>query len=95
MLTGTIADGGTIPLPAGFSEAQCKFMVSTSRDNPADIPWDIDETGRHVHYGYECTLNGRVVSCKAWLNKNRTTMGNAHPEITVPGRANYLVIAYK
>ena len=22
-------------------------------------------------------------------------MGNAHPEITVPGRANYLVIAYK
>ncbi len=95
VLTGTIADGGTIPLPAGFSEAQCKFMVSTSRDNPADIPWDIDETGRHVHYGYECTLNGRVVSCKAWLNKNRTTMGNAHPEITVPGRANYLVIAYK
>lgn len=95
VLTGTIADGGTIPLPAGFSEAQCKFMVSTSRDNPADIPWDIDESGRHVHYGYECALNGRVVSCKAWLNKNRTTMGNAHPEITVPGRANYLVIAYK
>jgi hypothetical protein len=95
VLTGTIADGGTIPLPAGFSEAQCKFMVSTSRDNPADIPWDIDESGRHVHYGYECTLNGRVVSCKVWLNKNRTTMGNAHPEITVPGRANYLVIAYK
>ena len=95
VLTGTIADGGTIPLPAGFSEAQCKFMVSTSRDNPADIPWDIDESGRHVHYGYECTLNGRVVSCKAWLNKNRTTMGNAHPEIIVPGRANYLVIAYK
>ena len=95
VLTGTIADGGTIPLPAGFSEAQCKFMVSTSRDNPADIPWDIDESSRHVHYGYECTLNGRVVSCKAWLNKNRTTMGNAHPEIIVPGRANYLVIAYK
>ena len=36
-----------------------------------------------------------VVSCKVWLNKKRTTMGNAHPEITVPGRANYLVIAYK
>ena len=95
VLTGTIADGGTIPLPDGFSEAQCKFMVSTARDNPEDVPWDIDETGRHVHYGYECTLNGRVVSCKAWLNKNRTTMGNSHPEITVPGRANYLVIAYK
>ncbi len=95
VLTGTIADGGTIPLPAGFSEAQCKFMVSTARDNPEDVPWDIDETSRHVHYGYECTLNGRVVSCKVWLNKNRTTMGNAHPEIAVPGRANYLVIAYK
>lgn len=95
VLTGTIADGGTIPLPAGFSEAQCKFMVSTARDNPEDVPWDIDESGRHVHYGYECTLNGRVVSCKVWLNKKRTTIGNAHPEIIVPGRANYLVIAYK
>ena len=95
VLTGTIADGGTIPLPAGFSEAQCKFMVSMARDNPEDIPWDIDESGRHMHYGYECTLNGRVVSCKVWLNKNRTTGGNGNPEITVPGRANYLVIAYK
>ncbi len=95
VLTGTIADGGTIPLPAGFSEAQCKFMVSTSRDNPADIPWDIDESSRQVHYGYECTLNGRVVSCKVWLNKKRITDAKAHGEIVVPGRANYLVIAYK
>jgi len=88
VLTGTIADGGTIPLPAGFTEAQCKFMVSTARDNPADTPWDINEAGLHVHYGYECTLNGRVVSCKTWLNKNST-------KITVPSRANYLVIGVK
>lgn len=95
ILTGTIADGGTIPLPAGYTQEQCFWMVSTSRDNPDDIPWDIDESGRHVHYGYECTLNGRVVSCKVWFNKKRTTMGNAHPEITVGGVANYIIIGKK
>ena len=95
ILTGTIADGGTIPLPAGYTQEQCFWMVSTSRDNPDDIPWDIDESGRHGHYGYECTLNGRVVSCKVWFNKKRTTMGNAHPEITVGGVANYIIIGKK
>jgi hypothetical protein len=28
VLTGTIANGGTIPLPAGFTQAECKWMVS-------------------------------------------------------------------
>lgn len=95
VITGTIADGGTIPLPAGFSEAQCKFMVSTARDNPTEKQWDIDEGGRWLHYSFECYLTGRVVTCKTYLNKNRTISGSGTPAITVPGRANYLVIGVK
>ena len=30
ILTGTIAHGGTIPLPSGYTEAQCKWSVSTN-----------------------------------------------------------------
>ena len=30
VLTGTISHGGTIPLPSGYSESQCKWMVSVN-----------------------------------------------------------------
>ena len=30
-----------------------------------------------------------------WFNKKRTTMGNAPPEITVGGVANYIIIGKK
>lgn len=30
ILTGTIAHGGTIPLPSGYTEAQCKWTVSVN-----------------------------------------------------------------
>ena len=51
ILTGTIAHGGTIPLPAGYTEAQCKWIVSMANDNPNNAPWDIDEGVRI------CTIN--------------------------------------
>ncbi len=95
ILTGTIADGGTLPLPAGFSETQCKFMVSTSRDNPTEKQWDIDEGGLWVHYSFECYLTGRVVTCKTYLNKNRTISGSGNPMQAVPATANYIVIGTK
>ena len=41
ILTGTIAHGGTIPLPAGYTQDQCKWMVSVNEigvknDNTTD-----------------------------------------------------------
>ena len=42
ILTGAIAHGGTIPLPSGFSESQCSWLVSVNNvrvknDNTSDI----------------------------------------------------------
>ena len=91
VLTGTIADGGTIPLPAGFTEEQCKWFVSMASDNPSLRPWSIDETVGKVHYRFECTASAaRVVNAKMyWQGQGGSRSGS------VPSTANYLVIAYK
>ena len=91
VLTGTIADGGTIPLPAGFSEAQCKFMVSMAEDDPIYASWDINESGISKHYYFKCFTVGRVVTAKAYHGG----ANYMHDGWWLPGRANYLVIAYK
>ena len=58
ILTGTVAHGGTIPLPNGFLESQCKWTVS-----PATI---VDfATGGDLK-GFGCTVDEhRKVSCVA------------------------------
>ena len=58
ILTGTVAHGGTIPLPNGFLESQCKWTVS-----PAVIV-DFATPGELKDFG--CTVDGhRKVSCVA------------------------------
>ncbi|WP_439290793.1 shufflon system plasmid conjugative transfer pilus tip adhesin PilV [Lonepinella koalarum] len=54
VLTGKIAHGGTIPLPSGFSESQCKWMIAPSVVYDNGTPSDINS--------FQFTLNGRVVS---------------------------------
>ena len=36
VVTGTIGDGGTIPLPAGYTDAQCQWLVAGSTDETYD-----------------------------------------------------------
>lgn len=52
ILTGSISNGGTIPLPAGYTESQCKWIVSPQKwyDNAGDGGYD------------EWSITGRVVS---------------------------------
>lgn len=52
ILTGTIANGGTIPLPSGFSEAQCKWVVSIDNSN----------SNGTSHRYQRCYTTGRVVT---------------------------------
>lgn len=54
ILTGVIAHGGTIPLPSGYSESQCKWVVSPNTLN--------DAAGADIN-GVRCSANGtRVVT---------------------------------
>lgn len=68
ILTGIIAHGGTIPLPSGYSEGQCRWTVST-----ADIK---DFGGDDVFLTHHCFTTGRVVSC--YTDGTYSATGNAN-----------------
>lgn len=51
VLTGTIAHGGTIPLPSGYIEAQCKYTAFPATIGATTADGD-----------FSVTLSGRVVS---------------------------------
>ena len=85
--TGTIAHGGTIPLPAGYTAAQCKFFVSAKLTNPNWSNWDIAEDQSHMHFRFECSVTAaRVVTAMMWYNDSRSQ---------IAGTANYIIIGIK
>lgn len=89
ILTGIIVNGGTIPLPSGFSESQCKWVVSMMTDNPVSIPWDIDESNNQLHYKTECYTIERVVTARTYLGSNNSPPG------WIDSYANYIIIGVK
>ena len=89
VLTGTISHGGTIPLPSGYSEGQCRWMVSMNNDNTSGTRWDIQEGVSSDHIHSYCSANGtRVVTCyRTVLNETGSQTHN--------GTANYIIIGVK
>ena len=89
VMTGTVSHGGTIPLPAGFSENQCKWFVS-----PADF-----ETTPHVAnnqgddiFAVRCSTSGRVVTAQVvMVNSSRGRLESMWKNIS----ANYIIIGVK
>lgn len=57
VLTGEVANGGTIPLPEGYTEAQCKWMVSIRNVVTATSLNRSSETGSAM-----CYTSGRRVT---------------------------------
>ena len=89
ILTGTISHGGTIPLPSGYSEGQCRWMVSMNNDNPSNTAWDIQEEGAYVHYRQQVYTTGRVVTAQTYLGSNNSPPG------WISSTANYIIIGVK
>jgi hypothetical protein len=89
VLTGTISHGGTIPLPSGYSEGQCRWMVSMNNDNPSNTAWDWQEGVSSDHIHSYCSSNGtRVVTCyRTVINETGSQTHN--------GTANYIIIGVK
>ncbi|RKV67059.1 MAG: hypothetical protein D8H97_38695, partial [Neisseria sp.] len=86
VLTGVIYDGDTLPLPAGYTERQCKWLVSLRDDNASGARWDIDEGGSHNHFAYLIHADGaRRVTAKMRLN--------GYPDRGI--HVNYIVIGVK
>ncbi len=90
ILQGTIGHGGTLPLPSGFTQDQCKWIVSPYQDHQLRS-WDVYEGGvgaDYVHYRNFCyTDANRVVYCGVYIQE----IGGYHWS----GIANYLVIGVK
>lgn len=88
ILTGTISNGGTIPLPAGFTQAQCKWFVSMGDSNTGDTGWDINESEVRDHYRTRCTVDSnRIVTVY-------TTVWDV-TSLNIAASANYIIIGVK
>ncbi|WP_302948808.1 phage tail fiber protein [uncultured Selenomonas sp.] len=89
ILTGVINDGGTIPLPDGYTESQCRWMVSPKSDNYNLSTWDIDESGgQKLIYTFYCHTEGRKVVC-------RSRHVGDDGDRTFLGSVNYMIIGVK
>ena len=90
ILTGTILHGGTIPLPSGYTQAQCRWFVSMNNDNTSLTEWDIEESLTVLHYHTICEATaGRLVNCFSTVFKQSTGL------TTHAGTANYMIIGFK
>ena len=79
ILTGSLNDGGTIPLPSGYTEAQCKWMVSVRTTQVRYM----DGTNN-----FNCYTNGRIVVAEVQCNYG----SDLRWESTT---ANYIIIGIK
>lgn len=76
---GTIWDGQTISLPAGFTdETKCRWLVS---------PVQSDVTSWAYDFYVECTLNSRLVRVKFWYRWFWFS-----PWVSFPWQANYIIV---
>lgn len=83
VLSGIIAHGGTIPLPPGYTEGQCKWMVSPSSYN--------DNTGGSGGGTLTCSANGTRIVTMSFTYYGGSELG----WLTTTGNANYMIIGVK
>lgn len=101
---GNIVDGGTLPIPEGFLENECVWLLSMSQSNVNRIYYDINEGGAYNMINHECWREGRRVRVGTRLKgldgispqiKDPYTKFGWNQEYWVSGTANYICIAIK
>ena len=87
VLSGVLAHGATIPLPSGYTEEQCKWIVSLqiAETNPHAA----NNQGSDVWY-QECFTNGRVVTARVRMINTSISQPN-WKDVS----ANYIIIGVK
>lgn len=101
---GNIRDGQTLPIPSGFSEDECTWLLSIDQSNVNKMYYDIDEGGAKNMINNECWREGRKVHVGTRLKgldgispsiEQPYTKFGWNQEYWVPGSANYICIAVK
>jgi len=102
---GNVRDGETLPIPKGFNENECTWLLSMDQSNVNRIYYDIAEGGARNMLNYECWRNGRTVHVGVRLKGldgvstsyegSYTRLKGNSREYWVSGSANYICIAVK
>ena len=99
---GNVRDGGTLPIPDGFNENECTWLLSMDQSNPDRWYIDFRESNSSNMINFECWREGRKVHVGTRLKGqdgisktyNDSTKNNG-AEVFLPGTANYICIAVK
>jgi len=73
VVTGSIGDGGTIPLPQGYTDAQCQWMIASSQAETYDSS---GKGGCESDQYIEDHINNRVVSAYTYGDCRRPYVSN-------------------
>lgn len=102
---GNVRDSQMLPIPEGFNENECTWLLSMDQSNVNRIYYDIAEGGARNMLNYECWREGRKVHVGVRLKGldgispsyegNYTRLEGNSREYWVSGSANYICIAVK
>lgn len=101
---GSARDGQTLPIPEGFTEDECQWLLSVNQSNVERYYLDVDEGNPRNMINLECWREGRKVHVgtrligtqgvsKSW--NGVAEKGRYGEETFIPGVANYICIAVK
>ena len=102
--SGVIKHGETLPIPQGFTESECTWLLSIDHSNKDSWYFDINESGCYNMFDQQCWREGRKVHVGTLFKgfDSFGTYGNGteghnrtHNTFFVPGTANYVCIALK
>lgn len=99
---GNIRDGQQLPIPDGFNENECTWLLSMDQSNVDKWYIDFRESNSSNMINFECWREGRKVHVGTRLKGqdgisktyNDSTKNNG-AEVFLPGTANYICIAVK
>ena len=99
---GNVRDGATLPIPDGFNENECTWLLTMDQSNVDRWYIDFRESNSSNMINFECWREGRKVHVGTRLKGqdgisktyNDSTKNNG-AEVFLPGTANYICIAVK
>lgn len=104
--SGTVSHGQMLPIPTGFTEDECTWLLSINHSNINRIYMDINESGSKNMFDIQCWREGRKVHagmlCRGFdgfaktFNGEEILYNKGNDNILfIEGTANYVCIAVK
>lgn len=104
--SGNIYHGAMLPIPEGFTEDECTWLLSIDHSNINSIYMDINESGSKNMFDIQCWREGRKVHagilCRGFDGFAKTFNGESilynkgnDNRLFIEGSANYICIAVK